>query len=75
MMHLLLADDEATMAQLIADSLEATAMALKKRRMNIPGIDMNAPILHSVELSTPFVTPFHLDNVVTSLSIKLSYKI
>jgi hypothetical protein len=31
MMHLLLAEDEATMAQLIADSLEATAMALKKK--------------------------------------------
>ena len=58
MMHLLLAEDEATMVQLIAASIEATAMAFNKMRMNIFGIDKNASILLSVELSTPFVTPF-----------------
>ena len=40
-----------------ADSFEATAMAFNKMRMSISGIDMDAHILLSVELSTPFVTP------------------
>jgi hypothetical protein len=74
MMHILLVEDEATMVQLMAASLEATAMAFYKMRMNISGIDKNAPILLSVELSKPFVTHSNLDNIITFLSIKLSYK-
>jgi hypothetical protein len=44
MMHVLLAEDEATMVQLIAASLEVAAMSFNKMRMKIFGINMNAPI-------------------------------
>jgi hypothetical protein len=57
MIHLLLAEDESTMVQLIAAPLVATAMAFNKRRMNISRTDMGAPILPSVELGAPFVIP------------------
>jgi hypothetical protein len=57
MIHLLLAEDESKMVQLIAASLEATAIAFNKMRMNISRTDMGAPILPSVELGAPFVIP------------------
>ena len=44
MMHLLLAEGEETMVQLIAASLETAAMCLNKMRMKISAIGMNAPI-------------------------------
>jgi hypothetical protein len=57
-MHLFLAEDEATMVELIPAYLGALAMCYNKMRMKISGIYMNAPILLSVEISTPIVTPF-----------------
>jgi hypothetical protein len=44
MIHLLLAEGEATMVQLIAASLETAAMFLNKMRITISAIGMNAPI-------------------------------
>ena len=44
MIHLLLAEGESTMVQLIAASLETAAMFLNKMRMTISAIGMNAPI-------------------------------
>ena len=74
MMHLLLAEGEATMVQLIAASLETAAMSLNKMRMKISAIGINAPIYLALYPNTFNVTKSNVDGVITYPALKLEGK-